>query len=101
MKYSRFEPAEFTFRAGETVTFKIRNHDPIDHEFILGDRTVQDLHEAGTHPSHGEVPGEVSVPAGSSATTTYTFTEPGELFIGCHLPRHYDYGMSGRVRVLP
>jgi uncharacterized cupredoxin-like copper-binding protein len=101
MRYSRFLPAEFTFRVGETVTFVIRNNDPIDHEFILGDRRVQDTHEAGTHPAHGEVPGEVSVPAGATGTTTYTFTEPGELIIGCHSPRHYDYGMHARVRVLP
>ena len=44
-------------------------------------------------------PGEMTVPAGEIATTTYRFTEAGELIIGCHLPGHYAYGMRALVRV--
>jgi len=36
--YSHFSPAHLSVAAGETVRFTIRNSDPIDHEFILGDR---------------------------------------------------------------
>jgi uncharacterized cupredoxin-like copper-binding protein len=81
------------------VRFVIRNTDPIDHEFILGDQEVQDRHETGTEPHHGTIPGEVSVAAGDSATTTYRFGEPGMLLFGCHLPGHWDYGMRGLVAV--
>jgi uncharacterized cupredoxin-like copper-binding protein len=42
---------------------------------------------------------EPTVPAGETATTTFIFTEPGELIIGCHLPGHYAYGMRAVVRV--
>jgi uncharacterized cupredoxin-like copper-binding protein len=98
--HSRFTPVRFSFEAGETVRFVIRNDDPIDHEFILGDRTVQKRHEFGRdRHHHGEVPGEVSVPAGETRTTTYTFAEAGTLTIGCHLPGHFDYGMKATVRV--
>jgi uncharacterized cupredoxin-like copper-binding protein len=99
IRHSGFEPAALDVAAGRTVRFVIENTDPIAHEFILGDRSVQDRHEDGTHASHGSVPGEVSVPAGETATTTYTFDGPGTLIFGCHLPGHYAYGMRGEVRV--
>ena len=81
------------------MTFEIRNGDPIAHEFIVGDMTVQLVHERGTEAHHGSKPGEVSVPPGSTATTTYTFDKPGKFIIGCHLPGHYAYGMRGAVEV--
>jgi uncharacterized cupredoxin-like copper-binding protein len=99
INHSAFDPAEFHFPAGTKVRFVIHNDDPIDHEFIVGDETVQQRHEDGTEPHHGKIPGEVSVPAGSTRVTTYTFTDPGTLIVGCHLPGHYDYGMRARVTV--
>jgi uncharacterized cupredoxin-like copper-binding protein len=97
--HSRFTPARYEFDAGDTVRFVIHNGDPIDHEFILGDEAVQRRHEDGTEKEHGAIPGEVSIPAGETRTTTYTFTAPARLIIGCHLPGHYDYGMKAEVRI--
>lgn len=97
--YSRFEPDELRFEAGQEVTFVIHNDDPIDHEFILGDRAVQDRHELGTERLHGSIPTEVSVPAGETVETTVRFDRPGKLIIGCHLPGHYAYGMRAEVTV--
>lgn len=99
LEHSRFVPAVFEVGAGESVRFVVHNTDPIDHEFILGDDSVQTRHENGREQHHGEVPGEVSVPAGETRTTTYTFSAPGRLVIGCHLPGHYDYGMRALVEV--
>jgi len=99
LHYSRFNPEAFEFQAGTTVTFVVENADPIDHEFILGDDGVQLAHERGTEAYHPPRPGEMTVPAGEIATTTYRFTEAGELIIGCHLPGHYAYGMRAVVRV--
>jgi len=99
MRHSRFIPARVTVRRGTTVRFLITNTDPIDHEFILGDEAVQRRHENGTEREHGAVPGEVSVAAGTTAETTYTFSRPGSLLIGCHAAGHYAYGMRGGVWV--
>jgi uncharacterized cupredoxin-like copper-binding protein len=99
MRFSRFEPDHFEFPAGTTVTFVVENRDPIDHEFLIGDASVQQAHEEGTEPHHGAKPGEISVPAGETRETTYTFEEPGKLLVGCHLPTHYDYGMRGDITV--
>jgi uncharacterized cupredoxin-like copper-binding protein len=97
--FSRFEPASFHFTKGETVTFVVRNLDPIDHEFLVGDEAVQALHESGTEAHHGAKPGEISVPARSTATTTYTFSEATPLIVGCHLPGHYAYGMRAPITI--
>jgi len=97
--YSRFDPSALSFEPGTTVRFEIRNTDPIDHEFILGDEDVQAAHERGTEAHHGARPGEISIPAGTTRITTYTFAEAGTLIFGCHLPGHYGYGMRGTVTV--
>jgi uncharacterized cupredoxin-like copper-binding protein len=91
MRHSRFEPAAVRVDPGERVRFVLRNTDPIDHEFILGDDAVQRRHEEGRERQHhGDVPGERSVPADLDGRT---------LEFACHLPGHYAYGMHGAVRV--
>ena len=39
--------------------------------------------------------------ASTSATTTVTFSRPGDYLFICHLPGHESYGMVGVLRVLP
>lgn len=97
--YSKFSSTSIDVREGQTVRFVVNNRDPIPHELIVGSQGVQDRHERGTEPHHGERPGEVSVPAGSTAETTVTFTRSGKILFGCHLPGHWDYGMRGTIRV--
>lgn len=99
IRFSRFDPDHFEFPAGTTVTFVVTNKDPIDHEFIVGNEHVQQVHEEGTEAHHGARPGEISIPAGKTRSTTYTFAEPGRLLIGCHLPGHYDFGMRGDIDI--
>jgi uncharacterized cupredoxin-like copper-binding protein len=103
MHHSHFEPTRIRVAPGERVRFVLRNTDPIDHEFILGDAAVQARHEEGRQRQHhGDVPGERSVPAGQEAATTYAFPAApagGTLEFACHLPGHYAYGMHGTVLV--
>ena len=99
IRHSAFEPETLQVERGTEVTFVLRNTDPIDHEFIVGDAGVQDVHERGTEAHHGAKPGEVSIPAGATRRTTYVFDTAGTLIYGCHLPGHYDYGMRGTVEV--
>jgi uncharacterized cupredoxin-like copper-binding protein len=101
--YSHFSPASLGVAAGETVRFTITNSDPIDHEFILGDQSVQDREEAGTDRIHdGSIPGMVSAPAGTTVSTVVTFPpHPAQpsLTYACHLPGHYAYGMRGWLQI--
>jgi len=98
--YSKFSISTLKVKQGTIVRFLIRNHDPIDHEFILGDAQVHASHEKGTHPAHPPVPGEVSVGAGDLGETFYRFDSPGRLLFACHLPGHLAYGMHGWVEVV-
>ena len=103
--HSRFTPASVTVPAGATVRFVVRNLDPIDHELIVGGPDVHARHAVGRERHHhGDLPGEVSVPAGTTATTTWTAPAgvgAGGATFACHLPGHLAYGMSGVVVVTP
>lgn len=99
IRHSAFDPDVLDVATGTTVTFVVKNTDPIDHEFILGDEEVQDVHEKGTEAHHDAKPGEISIPAGKVRRTVFTFTSADDLIFGCHLPGHYAYGMRGTVEV--
>jgi uncharacterized cupredoxin-like copper-binding protein len=97
--HSRFSPDHLRVRPGTTVRFVVRNDDPINHELIIGDDGVHRRHEAGTEPVHPPRPGEVSVAAGTTAATTFSFDGESVIY-ACHLPGHFRYGMSGLVDVV-
>jgi uncharacterized cupredoxin-like copper-binding protein len=100
IQWTRFHPALFSFPEGTTVRFVIKNADPIEHEFILGSKRVQDHVEHTAHLAHdGSVQGQITVPPGTIRTTTYTFGRPGGVLLGCHLLGHYAYGMKGAVTI--
>ena len=101
IRYSRFDPAALVVPHGRPVTFVLRNEDPIDHEWIVGDAAVHDRHRTGTEPVHAARPTEVSVPAGERRTTTLSFPAGVEWTFVCHLPGHEAYGMVGTVVVRP
>lgn len=97
--YSHYLRSEVTVRAGVPVTFVLRNGDPIDHEWIVGDAAVHERHRTGTEPVHASRPTEVTIPAGTTRLTTVTFNTPGTYLYICHLPGHEAYGMVGTVVV--
>jgi uncharacterized cupredoxin-like copper-binding protein len=97
--YSHFTPAEMTVPHGVPVTFVLVNEDPIDHEWLIGDAAFHERHRNGTEPVHGERLDEVSVRALSSAQTTLTFDQPGDVIFICHFPGHESYGMVGVLHV--
>lgn len=96
---SRFSPDRVVVPRGVTVTYVVRNTDPIDHELIIGDAGMHLRHENGTEASHEPRPGEVTIPAGRTARTTFTPESAGTVDFGCHLPGHWTYGMRGVLQV--
>ncbi len=97
--YSHFEPSAFTVPVGVPVTITLRNDDPIDHEWIVGDDAVQAVHRTGTELLHPSRPTEMVIPAGLTRVTTVTFEQTGALRYICHLPGHEAYGMVGIVTI--
>jgi uncharacterized cupredoxin-like copper-binding protein len=98
--HSRFSVARLRVHRHTTVEFVIVNHDPIGHEFIIGDAEVHARHASGHEASHPPVPGEVSIPPLRTGVTTFALHEPGDVEFACHLPGHLRYGMVGWVTVV-
>lgn len=93
--YSHYSTSQIDVPAGVPVTFTIRNDDPIDHEWLLGDAALHERHRTGTEPAHTSRPDELTIPARSTRTTTLTFPVAMTLQYMCHLPGHEAYGMVG------
>lgn len=98
---SAFDLGSLRVREGTTLELVVTNDDPIDHELVIGDAAVHERHADGTERRHPPVPGEVSVAPGDTAMTFYRFDEPGTVVYACHLPGHVQYGMVGKIEVVP
>ncbi len=99
VRHSHFEPAQISVPVGVPVTITLRNTDPIDHEWIVGDAAIHAVHRTGTELLHPSRPTEVVIPAGESRTTIVTFEATGTLQFICHLPAHEAYGMVGSFTI--
>lgn len=78
-----------TFAAG-THTFEVTNAGVAPHEFALG--------AVGDH--HGHLAQTTQMAGGATETLTVDL-EPGTYEIGCHVPGHYEAGMSFTITVVP
>jgi uncharacterized cupredoxin-like copper-binding protein len=106
----RFGPGTISATAGETIAFVVTNTGEAEHEFVLGDATVQAEHaeeadaaETDEAASMGDEAHEdeaaITLAPGETRTLVYTFEEPGTQFYACHLPGHYEAGMWGTIVV--
>lgn len=99
-----FEPATFTVKAGETVTFDVHNAGEIAHEFFIGDDAAQANHEAEMKQmsamGHDHATG-VNVEGGQSEALTVSFPTARTIPVGCHEPGHWAAGMIGSIVVQP
>ena len=97
--YSHYGLNRLTVPAGAAVTIVLRNDDPIDHEWIVGDAALHERHRTGTEPVHNARPTEISIDALHERRTTVTFASAGTLTYICHLPGHEAFGMVGTLTV--
>lgn len=97
--FSKFVAPELTVAAGVPVTFTLVNNDPIEHEWIIGDRATHARHRTGTEPIHDHLPTEVTLKPFETKATVVVFEKPGAYTYICHLPGHEQYGMRGTIKV--
>ncbi len=95
IRYSHYEPNTLVVPRGRPITFVLINDDPIEHEWLIGDEAMHQVHRTGTEAHHGSRPTEVSIPALATIETTVTFDDPVGWRYICHLPGHEAYGMVG------
>jgi uncharacterized cupredoxin-like copper-binding protein len=103
----RFEPGTISVTTGETIAFVVTNTGEAEHEFVLGDATVQAEHAEEADANGAAEMGDeahsdeaaITLAPGETRTLVYTFEEPGPLIYACHLPGHYEAGMWGTIVV--
>lgn len=74
----KFDPDAAQVKVGETVTFEIENTGKTDHEFVLGSPAYQAAHEQEMPAGHMDMADEsnaVDLPAGTTKSVTWQFTE--------------------------
>ncbi len=87
---------------GETVTLRVTNAGTTEHEFTLGDATLQDEHEIEMQNMTGHMmdePHAIRLEPGQTKDVVWHFTTAGEVLYGCHTPGHYASGMVGTITV--
>jgi predicted lipoprotein with Yx(FWY)xxD motif/uncharacterized cupredoxin-like copper-binding protein len=91
----KMESSAANFKVGEEYTFQIMNSGQMTHEFIIEKAGAVD-EPLEANGNMAEVEG---VAAGSTASLTWTFTEPGTYQVACHLPGHYEAGVVLTIHV--
>jgi uncharacterized cupredoxin-like copper-binding protein len=105
----RFDPEQYSVKAGETVEFVVTNTGKLRHEFYLGEEAAQQEHEKemarmSTMGQMGSMqpmdePNGISIGPGETKTLRHTFQSAGTVIAGCHEPGHYPAGMRATVAV--
>ncbi len=102
MRDIAFAPTALDVRAGEKVRFVFKNTGQVAHDAFIGDAAAQEEHEKemrSGHGDHGSGSNAVTVKPGKTAQLTYTFSQPGQILLGCHQPGHYTGGMKAAINV--
>lgn len=101
----RFKPNHVTVNRGETVRFVVTDDGKLDHEFVIGNATLQAVHEkemqamAG-QSMHDDDANAISLRPGQTKSLVWTFTKTGVTEYACHMPGHFAAGMVGTIAIL-
>ena len=105
---ARFIPDRIEVQLGETIRFVVDNPTASNHEMFIGSAAEQDRHHAEHTGVAAQDQAGVShfgygtfLPAFGDAVLEWTFSQAGEVMIGCHLPGHYEGGHVATVVVAP
>ncbi|WP_417329322.1 cupredoxin domain-containing protein [Halomonas cupida] len=108
-----FDPQGLRVAPGETIRFEIVNVGSLEHEFVIGDTHAQAAHRemmqemGGGHDMHGmsgaghdHGMAAVTIMPGETAELFWTAPDNADdLQYVCHIPGHYEAGMSGSVEL--
>lgn len=88
-------PDAASFAVGTAYTFSVVNKGALAHEFIVEKAgAVDEPLEAGGKEAELE-----DIEPGKAASLTWTFAEPGNYQLACHMMDHYQRGMATNIRV--
>ena len=89
----RFVPDVVSVKAGETIRFDVTTMGPVTHEFMVGPADVVAADTEGT-------PEIADIGMMQTKSLTYTFDGSGPYAFACHVPGHYEAGMTGTIVVV-
>jgi uncharacterized cupredoxin-like copper-binding protein len=102
MKEMMFEPSSIEVRKGEQIRFVLENQGTEDHEFMLAtaaeNRKHGELMKKYPDMQHDDPNGRRVAPHKRSEIL-WKFTKVGEFEYACLIPKHYEYGMFGKIVV--
>jgi uncharacterized cupredoxin-like copper-binding protein/predicted ester cyclase len=88
-------PSLTTFTVGQPYAFVVTNVGQTEHEMVIERRGDIDK-PLEVNGQESEAP---DIEPGKTKTLTWTFTEPGEYQLACHIPGHYEAGMVTPIEV--
>jgi uncharacterized cupredoxin-like copper-binding protein len=102
MKEMLFEPSSIEIRKGEQIRFVLENDGTEDHEFMLAtvaeNRKHGELMKKYPDMQHDDPNGRRVAPH-KQGEILWKFTRVGEFEYACLIPKHYEYGMFGKIVV--
>ncbi|HVN53134.1 MAG TPA: plastocyanin/azurin family copper-binding protein [Anaerolineaceae bacterium] len=93
----KFDPAEWTVPAGQTISLTIDNKGSVKHDWVL---MMQPVTPPLADENAGQQIAKFSLDPGASQTVTFTSpSNPGDYEVVCTVPGHLDAGMKGTLHV--
>jgi uncharacterized cupredoxin-like copper-binding protein len=88
-------PSQTEFKVGVPYTFTVTNQGKAQHELVIEKATDVDVPlQMPGHQAEAE-----AVDPGTVKTLQWTFTEPGDYQLACHVPGHFEAGMYAKIHV--
>jgi plastocyanin len=89
-----FDPDGWTVPAGEEITIDFTNDGNVEHEWALMNEEISSEDEFEEDLVLFEVE---AIPAGESASGTFTVDDPGTYQVICAIEGHFEAGMEGTL----
>lgn len=86
----KIEASPASVPANRLIKFTVTNKGTLEHEMVVEPKGANDKALEGKSGAPAEAD---NIAVGQTKTLEWTFTEPGELQLACHVPGHYDAGM--------
>jgi uncharacterized cupredoxin-like copper-binding protein len=101
LKEWEIDPEQHTFRVGQAYRFDVRNDGKLVHEWVVEPADANDEPlERAAYGDESAVSELEDIPVGSSKSLTWTFTDPGDYRMVCHIEGHMEAGMVFPFTVL-
>jgi len=98
----RFNPSQFSVKAGETIRLAVKNGSPMAHEVVIGTMDELKAHaklmRSMPNMDHSDS-NMMKLAPGQSSAVVWQFGKAGVVSFACLVPGHMETGMLGKIVV--